>query len=47
MNWRFFIQLRLLNYALSVICIQESGLNEQDYLCNIQLEGKTNSKKQA
>ena len=33
----FTQELRLLNYAFSVICIQESWLTEQDDLCNIKL----------
>ena len=37
----FTQELRLLNYAFSVICIQESWLTEQDDLCNIQLEDYT------
>ena len=48
----FTQELRLLNYAFSVICIQESWLTEQDDLCNIHLEdytcislGKTSSTK--
>ena len=48
----FTQELRLLNYAFSVICIQENWLTEQDDLRNIQLEdytcislGKTSSAK--
>ena len=48
----FTQELRLLNYAFSVVCIRESWLTEQDELCNIQLEdytcislGKTSSTK--
>ena len=45
-------ELRLLNYAFSIICVQEDWLTEHDDLCNIQLEdytcislGKTSSTK--
>jgi len=37
----FIQELRLLNYAFSVICIQENWLSEQNNLCNIQLENCT------
>ena len=48
----FTQELRLLNDAFSVMCIQESWLTEQNDLCNINLEdytcislGKTSSTK--